>query len=245
MAQVEQVHPSQLEGMHRTGYDLYLFVDDGFPYPLPADLRPQAYWAIDTHIDFARERERATGADFVFAAQRNGAEQLSQALGRSVEWLPLACDPAIHARQDDSTSFNISFVGNLIGRERVRLVQLLKSKFPDVHIGRHFFEDMAAIYSASRLVFNRSVVDDINMRVFEALCSGSLLVTNDLSTNAQAELFQDGKHLVTYSGDEELLDKIRFYLRHDASRERIARAGRQEVLTSTRTDSGWSGYCTV
>jgi GT2 family glycosyltransferase/SAM-dependent methyltransferase len=229
-AHVEQFHPSQLKELRRSEYDLYLFVDDGFAYPLPNDLRPQAYWAIDTHIDFVRERERAAGTDFIFAAQRNGAELLSQALGRSVEWLPLACDPAIHARHDVPTSFNISFVGNLIGRERNRLVQLLKSKFPDVYIGRHFFEDMAAVYSASRLVFNRSVVDDINMRVFEGLCSGSLLVTNDLSENGQAGLFQDGKHLVTYRGDEELLDKIRFYLKHHASRERIARAGRQEVL---------------
>jgi hypothetical protein len=113
MAQVEQVHPSQLEKIRRTGFDLYLFVDDGFAYPLPRDLRPQAYWDIDTHIDFARELERAAGADFVFAAQRNGAEQLSQALGRSVEWLPLACDPAIHARQTVPISFNVSFVGNL------------------------------------------------------------------------------------------------------------------------------------
>jgi hypothetical protein len=113
MAQVEQFHLSQLKERRRSEYDLYLFIDDGFAYPLPDDLRPQAYWAIDTHIDFARELERAAGADFVFAAQRNGAEQLSQALGRSVEWLPLACDPGIHARQTVPVSFNVSFVGNL------------------------------------------------------------------------------------------------------------------------------------
>jgi GT2 family glycosyltransferase/2-polyprenyl-3-methyl-5-hydroxy-6-metoxy-1,4-benzoquinol methylase len=48
--------------------------------------------------------------------------------------------------------------------------------------------------------------------------------------NGQDELFQEAKHLVTYGGDEELLDKIRFYLNNETSRERIAAAGRQEVL---------------
>ena len=51
---------------------------------------------------------------------------------------------------------------------------------------------MARIYSASRIVFNRSIKDDVNMRVFEALASGSLLLTNDLAANGQAELFRDG-----------------------------------------------------
>jgi GT2 family glycosyltransferase/2-polyprenyl-3-methyl-5-hydroxy-6-metoxy-1,4-benzoquinol methylase len=229
-ARVQQFHPSQLADARRTGYDLYLFVDDGFAYPLPHDLRPQAYWAIDTHIDFDRERERAAGADFVFAAQRNGAEQLAKSLGRNVEWLPLACYPAIHARQEVPQSYDIAFVGNLIGTDRIRLVQLLLSKFPDMHVGQHYFEEMAAVYSASRLVFNRSVVDDINMRVFEALCSGSLLVTNNLAANGQEELFQDARHLVTYGDDEELLDKICFYLKNDAARERITAAGEQEVV---------------
>jgi hypothetical protein len=230
MAQVEQFHPSQLADVRRTGYDLYLFIDDGLEYPLPGDLRPQAYWAIDTHMDFERELGRAAGADFVFAAQKNGAEQLTRSLGRQVEWLPLACDPLIHARQNVPVLFNVSFVGNLIGQERMRLLELLQSKIAGVHIGRHYFEEMAAVYSASRVVFNRSVVDDINMRVFEALCSGSLLVTNDLAANGQEELFQDAKHLVTYASDEELLDKLRFYLTNDASRARIAAAGQQEVV---------------
>jgi GT2 family glycosyltransferase/tetratricopeptide (TPR) repeat protein len=230
LAQVDQFHPSQLAEIGRSGYDLYLFVDDGLDYLLPRDLRPQAYWAIDTHMDFERERSRAAGADFVFAAQKNGAEQLTKSLCRPVEWLPLACDPTIHARQEVALSFNLCFVGNLIGSERIRLLQLLQSEILGVHVGRHYFEDMAAVYSASRLAFNRSVVDDINMRVFEVLCSGSLLVTNDLSENGQEELFQNGKHLVTYNGDRELLDTVRFYLKNHSTREEIAAAGQKEVV---------------
>jgi hypothetical protein len=107
----------------------------------------------------------------------------------------------------------------------------LQSEILGCHVGRHYFEEMSAVYSASRLVFNRSVADDVNMRVFEGLCSGSLLVTNDLADNGQSELFQDAKHLITYSSDEELLDKIRFYLKNGAARERIAAAGQEAAIS--------------
>jgi GT2 family glycosyltransferase/2-polyprenyl-3-methyl-5-hydroxy-6-metoxy-1,4-benzoquinol methylase/tetratricopeptide (TPR) repeat protein len=68
------------------------------------------------------------------------------------------------------------------------------------------------------------------MRVFEALASGSLLLTNDLRGNGQEELSQDGVYLATYQDAEDLLDKIEFYLRRGDVRERIAAAGRAEVL---------------
>ena len=71
-------------------------------------------------------------------------------------------------------------------------------------------------------MFNRSVRNDVNMRVFEALACGSLLVTNDLSDNGQDGLFRDGVHLATYRDADELLDKVAFYLKRDELRERIA-----------------------
>lgn len=76
LVKVEHLHPSQLTDSRLGIYDLYLFVDDGFDYQPPDRLRPQAYWAIDTHIDFERSSRRAAGADFVFAAQQNGASRL-------------------------------------------------------------------------------------------------------------------------------------------------------------------------
>ena len=68
------------------------------------------------------------------------------------------------------------------------------------------------------------------MRVFEAVACGSLLLTNDLTDNGQAELFQDGVHLATYREPEDLLDKLAYYLERDKVRERIAAAGRAEAI---------------
>src|SRR5437667_99589 len=82
---------------------------------------------------------------------------------------------------------------------------------PAHFIGRAYFEEMARIYSASRVVFNRSIKNDVNMRVFEAVACGSLLVTNDLADHGQAELFGDGVHLVTYREPGEMVETVGYY----------------------------------
>ena len=62
------------------------------------------------------------------------------------------------------------------------------------------------------------------------MACGSLLLTNDLTDNGQAELFQDGVHLATYREPEDLLDKLAFYLDREKVRARIAAAGRAEAI---------------
>lgn len=225
---VDHFQPSDLEAIPPGAYDLYLNIDDGLRYAWRGDLRPSAWWAIDTHLDLPWYVDRGRDFDRVFTAQRDGADDL-QAAGLPATWLPLACDPEIHRRHDVAKAWNLGFVGRLTG-ERSAHLEYVAAHVPDVMAGACLFEEMARLYSASRIVFNRSVRNDVNMRVFEALACGSLLVTNDLSANGQADLFQPGKHLAVYGSREELLDVVAFYLRHDAERERIAEAGRAEAL---------------
>src|SRR5205823_7453015 len=125
---------------------------------------------------------------------------------------------------------DISFVGNRFPGPRAELIDLLKTRYPSHFVGNAYLDEMARIYSASRVVFNRSVRNDVNMRVFEALACGSLLITNDLAENGQAELVTDGVHLVGYREPGEMVEKIGYYLAHEEQREAIAAAGRAEVL---------------
>jgi 2-polyprenyl-3-methyl-5-hydroxy-6-metoxy-1,4-benzoquinol methylase len=229
LAQVEHFLPDDLDGLPRRGFDLYLNIDDGLRYPWPADLHPAAWWAIDTHMDFDWCLTKSHHFDYVFAAQRDGALRLCDE-GISATWLPLACDPEVHRKHAVDKIYDVCFVGNLFPGERAELVRRLQSHFPSHFVGRAYFEDMARTYSASRVVFNRSIRNDVNMRVFEAVACGSLLLTNDLRDNGQEELFRDGVHLATYRDPEELVDKVRFYLAQEAVRERIAAAGRAEAL---------------
>jgi 2-polyprenyl-3-methyl-5-hydroxy-6-metoxy-1,4-benzoquinol methylase len=230
LVRVEHFLPSQADAIPRAGFDLYLQIDDGLESRLPGELRPCAWWAIDTHLNFDWCLAKARDFDLVFAAQRDGAERLRQESIATASWLPLACDPSVHARHDVPKRYDVCFVGNVFSGPRSDLLRLLQAHFRNTFVGRCYFEEMARAYSAARVVFNRSVLNDVNMRVFEAAACGSLLLTNDLSDNGQAELFRDGMHLATYRDAEELLDKVRFYLARDEARERIAAAGRAEAL---------------
>jgi 2-polyprenyl-3-methyl-5-hydroxy-6-metoxy-1,4-benzoquinol methylase len=230
LVEVVHVRPDGLDRLERAGFDLYLNVDDGLEYRLPPDLRPSAWWAIDTHIDFARCAARARDCDLVFAAQRDGAARLDAEGIAPAVWLPLACDPAVHRRHEVAKRHDVAFVGNVFPGPRRALIDLLRTRYRSAFVGNAYFDEMAEIYSASRLVFNRSLLNDVNMRVFEALACGSLLLTDDLADNGLAELFRDGVHLATYRDEQDLLDKAAYYLAREAVRERIAAAGRDAVL---------------
>lgn len=185
-----------------------------------------------THISISTGAcERHKACDLVFAAQRDGAAQLSSN-GIDATWLPLACDPELHRPHVVPNEFDWSFVGHLFPGPRTDLIEGLRSRFPRAFVGQRYFDDMAKTYSASQIVFNRSVRNDVNMRVFEAMACGSLLVTNDLTDNGQSELFQSGQHFVTYRDEDELLDRVQFYLTHEADRQRVASQGLNAVLAS-------------
>jgi GT2 family glycosyltransferase len=214
-------------GMLPAIYDLYLRVDDDLDYELPDDLRPLAYWAIDTHREYPARARRARAADFPFCAQQNGAARM-RADGIPAHWLPLACDPQMHAPIPGSAKLHdIAFVGHTFAGDgdRTRLVEWIRTTVPRAFVGRAYGADMARIYSAARLVFNCPIRDDVNMRVFEAVACGSLLLTRDLAANGQDLLFTPGQHLAVYRDEAELREQVARYLADDRAREEIAEAG--------------------
>lgn len=76
-------------------HSLYIHIDDGrddidFDF---SQYKPNAFWAIDTHLGYEARLKKARQFDWVFTAQRDGAERMHQDGLAHVEWLPLACHP--------------------------------------------------------------------------------------------------------------------------------------------------------
>jgi SAM-dependent methyltransferase len=239
--EVKHFLPDQIDQIRAGEHDLFMNIDDGRSYRFRADLHPSVFWAIDTHVKPDRCLERARDFDFVFCAQRQGREEMRRA-GIPARWCPLAFDPEIHRKHPLPKILDLSFVGHFgrfryqrflwtgkeIFRERGKLISFLKKKF-NLFTGNFYFEDMAVVYSISKIVFNRSVKDDVNMRVFEALGCGSLLLTNRIGPG-QDLLFKDREHLVEYKTRKHLAHAAEYYLSHDEERERIAEQGRALAL---------------
>ena len=153
---------------------------------------------IDTHLDAAWAEEKGRDFDWLFAAQRDGAERLKQA-GLPAHWLPLACDPEIHRPHPLGKHWDFGFVGTPSPGPRGDLLALLHRQIPQLiyRVGR-ISKTTPASCSQSWLGFNRSLKNDVNMRVFETPACGTLLITNDLRDNGQEELLTSDQHCVTY-----------------------------------------------
>ncbi len=212
--------------------DLFLWIESGVNY-LPLDIGllscPKAAYLIDNHLNLHRHLSWAKKFDVVFVAQRAYVEKFQAAGCPYVYWLPLAADPEVHGKMPEPCQYDIGFVGSMgtgIFQRRGNLITRLQSAF-DFHAERAFLQDMTRVFCRSKIVFNNAIRYDLNMRVFEALCSGSLLLTDD--AEGLDDLFEDGVHYVKYS-DENLEEKVQYYLTHDSEREGIAEIGRREVL---------------
>ncbi len=213
--------------------DLYFWVETGLNQP-PEDLEkckiPKACYLIDTHIHLEEHLKIARSFDFVFLAQKAYVEDFKRAGYEQVHWLPLGCDPEIHGQVDGIAKWDVGFVGTVdqAPPRRKKLLSDIDAKF-DLRCERKFMEEMAELYSHSRMVFNNAIRKDLNMRVFEGMCSGSLLLTDRAEGSGLEDFFQDGVHLAHYQ-DETLTDTVQYYLEHPEEREKIAENGRAEVL---------------
>jgi len=194
---------------------------------------PVAYWAIDSHIPAKRNFQKKIAEDFnyIFVAQKRYVDEFKK-INRNSFWLPLACDPEIHRQYPVEKKFDIGFVGSLnksLHPERVKLLNYLAKKYNVIARSNVYMEEMAKIYSYAKIGFNRSLAGDLNMRVFEIMSCGTMLLTDNIG-NGIEELFEDRKHLVLYNNLGDLDEKVRHYLENEEEREAIAGAGRKEVL---------------
>lgn len=206
--------------------DLYIWIESvsGYsPLNLNALPCPKVCYLIDSHLNLAMHLEWARQFDQVFIAQREYLDDFRN-LGMKTYWLPLGCDPDVHHRYDEPKIHEVGFVGGIMaGSRREALLTELAGQIP-VHYERCFWDDMIRLFSRSRIVFNEAVRNDLNMRVFEVMSTGTMLLTDMARNSGQDELFRDGEDYAVYR-DSNICDVARFYLDNEELREQIARRG--------------------
>ena len=97
---------------------------------------------------------------------------------------------------------------------------------------------MTDVYWHSKVVVNVARDDfpqDANMRAFEAMAAGCLLISR-VPSELTAIGFQEGIHFVAYRDENEIVGLVDQYLADNAKREQIACAGRQKVLSEHTYD---------
>jgi len=212
---------------------LYLWIESSgghFPTNLETLPCPKACIFIDSHVNLSYQLEWAKKFDYIFVAQLAYVDEF-KTRGLNAHWLPLAADIEIHRPIDPIKKHAISMVGSIFEKSRrFDLVQKIRTK-NELYTERCFLEDMARVYSQSKIVFNNAIKNDLNMRVFEALSTGTFLLTDLAKDSGQDILFIGNEDYGLYE-DRELLAKVEYYLQHNDLREKIALRGQKLVYAA-------------
>jgi hypothetical protein len=196
--------------------------------PCPTVLLSGDYWAGDHgRIKTARL------FDHVFVAGTEVQRDFRNGGCKSVHFLPYAADTRCHRDFQMERIYDIGFVGfthqGVQSERAVALAALAKRYKMNDYTKPAFDEEVGRIYSQSKIVVNFPNRGGFNMRVFESMAAGALLITEDVG-NGQDELFEDRKHFVLYRDKAEIPRLVDYYLVNEAERLDISREGQREVL---------------
>ncbi|HEY1343140.1 MAG TPA: glycosyltransferase [Bryobacteraceae bacterium] len=192
--------------------------------------------------------------DVFFTTKTFGVAEL-RALGcPRVHFTPFGFDPDAHfpisvsADEKKTIGGEVGFIG-FYEEERARSMQFLASHGISVRIYGDGWKSQRVnecLRVEGRTVFGQDYVRtlcafDINLgflrrmsrdrqtcRSYEIPACGAFMLAE--RTDEHLELFKEGVEAEFFSSDQELLDKVRYYLAHPEERARIAAAGRNRCL---------------
>jgi len=142
--------------------------------------------------------------------------------------------------------FSVTTLGFKIAQKQRRSILIELSKHHDVSIytnsdtkdllqvnyrgGVDYWTEMPKVFSNSAINLNMTIPNiksGIPLRCFDVMGSRGFLITN-----FQAEMpmfFENEQDLVMYYNEHDLFEKVKFYLKHDEERNRIAQNGYEKV----------------
>jgi spore maturation protein CgeB len=133
--------------------------------------------------------------------------------------------------QEEEKIWDICFIGTE-GKHSLRKVvlEILKINYPNSYFGRAHYTEILNYYSKARIVVNYPINNDINLRIFEAMSAGALVITHRIKDNGFEEIFKENEHLVVFDDIlKEMRQKIDFYLENKDLRQKIAYQGFEYV----------------
>lgn len=227
----------------------YLLTVSTFTYPpevldrlrVDCGIRETIGWCVEGPTWINDANREADLYDHYFCIHRSGITH------PRVHHLPaLGFDPAAYSRLGgEHKTWPLVFVGRQKAR-RVAWLEPLKELGVAVYgpewektclaanlaASGVYGEELNLLYNRSKIVLNVSAWENdaaacLNLRILDVPACGAMLLT-DYAAGIE-EYLQPDREVVVAHSPEEMRDKARYYLAHDAQREKIAQAGWERV----------------
>jgi hypothetical protein len=212
--------------------DLFIYMEPGgvIPKEMAVARIPTVAILCDTHRWLEARQRLARFCDHVFLYHRNYLAHFAEHPQENVHWLPYACDLELFKPIEVERDLDVAFVGQLKAATtgRALTIQRLANRYKMNEPKYYLREEIPGVYARAKIVLNMPLADDLNFRTFEAMSCGAMLLTRRVN-NGQELLFQEGVHYAAYADEQEMFEKIDYYLAHPAERKGIAAAGLAEI----------------
>jgi len=213
------------------------------PWDLTETSIPTACFQIDVYA-YTRHRIRWSMLfDYAILFHPGFNEHFRQAGHPKPLTLLHAVDAETFEKSEGERDLEVGWVGRADGplyKTRRKVLHLLSQHFRMNEWWRPYtYEEMAKVYQRSKIVVNvgrDDYLQDANLRVFEAMAAGALLITQ-LPSELILIGFEPNVHFVGYESESDLLDLVRYYLSNEKERQQIAEAGREKVLKEHTYDT--------
>ncbi len=199
-------------------------LDELLNYPVPI-----IAYAADSSINIYYYKYLLKFFDYVFVDQRSSVAELKK-YGINAHWLAL-CVESRFFREPQPKPWGISFVGR-VNKERLKRTNILSSLHAALPDAKDFkmahdisFAQMQDLFAASTATLNENLFDGLTWRVFQALASGTLLLTED-GMDGLDVYFEHEKHLLCYTADT-LIPLATDIVKHPDKYTQIAKNGHE------------------
>ena len=197
----------------------------------------KVFYSIDPYITFDTVKHYYSkyDLDYVFTTQKSYVDKFKEEGIDKVHWLPVAAHQ-MHMNVNKirpgviKPVYDLAFVGTLFNNkqhdDRYNLLMDLYKNFEVNPIHLAIPEENGLVYQTAKIGFNKSVNGDLNMRSFEIMAAGRLLMT-DKQDGMEDLSFEDS--CINYTNMQDLIEQTRHFLKNDLLREEIAKKGYERV----------------
>lgn len=198
-----------------------------------------ACWVMDdpTGWNGGRNQKIAEKFDIVFVAQKEQIPGYKSIVKNAnyVRWLNFGANPDIWHPLNRPKLWDMYHCGaSYSAYEYDKREGWMGRLFNEGHNVRSsygvYLHDYNMELNKSKIGYNNAFTDEINMRCYEVMMAGTMLLTNKIAQGFD-EIFEDGKHCVTYEDNyEDMKEKFLWYNSHKMQRELIAQTGYNLVM---------------